>query len=272
MSGHSAVTTLVERAVRYIQSEEPDFWEQYKGHYGESESSGDDSWRKNLEDEAVDFANCKTLANYHVKLKKLEMENKMLKEANTKNGVYAAAFVWSVSVAAKDINGTAKTYRSQVLSSTPVAGGFVANCMFVEFTKAARRMTREPAQEGETSNVDKRWSGAIQTITQKARRLSVRETGTLFTQDYPEQENPQSALATELIRMALSTWYGSDDRGIVTSHRLEIVANVKKSSSSIHIRKNRKMTPRHKKNLNLRWMYCVGLRTSNLAATAYFVL
>lgn len=175
-------------------------------------------------------------------MKEKDIEIKKLKETSTQKGTVAAAFVWSVSMAARDIEGAAKEYRTQVLSSTPVAGGFVANRMFVEFTKASRRMTRE----GETS-ADTKWSDAIRTITKKAQMLSARETRTLFTDDYPDQENPQSALATELIRLAISTWSGGDDHGIVTSHRLEIVAKVKNRERIIHIRKKQKTENEGKK-------------------------
>jgi hypothetical protein len=152
------------------------------------------------------------------------------------------AFVYSVSSVAKEIDaeGGGTKYRDRVLKTDYVRGGFIAHPIFVEFTKAARRM-RVEGNGPHDEDCDEEWNLKKNQLEKRAVLLSRRKEKSLFQNEYYDAELPQSVLASELLREALVIVAGNSNHNIFTTHQFPIVASMDDNENDhLEIRPNKK--------------------------------
>jgi hypothetical protein len=192
------------------------------------------------------------------KKKNLEAEIKIL-QAETQNlnqqvdKPEKQLFVSNVSQAANDPALRLK-FREEQVGDVPCRGGFVCHRMFIEFAKASHLMyngTPERSEElqllkTDMESVEKELYDVFGSVLTDGRSAK-----DLFSKDYPDEEEPQSAVAAEMFRFALDrlklkqqirkeTSEVRKESSIIVSHQFAIVAAIDEGSVNCLLKSKRK--------------------------------
>jgi hypothetical protein len=116
-------------------------------------------------------------------------------------------FVDNVSDSAKNYI-LRDVFRSEQVGLYPYKGGFVCHRMFVEFAKASLLMNNGTPERSEDlklletdiKTTEEELDGLFGSLLSNGRTKK-----SLFSNDYPDEEAPQAALAAEMLRFALDS-------------------------------------------------------------------
>lgn len=155
--------------------------------------------------------------------------------------------VLSVSEAAKD-STTVENFRENQVGQELCRGGFVCHPLYIEFVKAARAMAKidasaqEPNSARHSTQIDSRFRDVEEELTVTASLLGNRAERSLFSTSYTDEEGPQSAIAAELLRLALTKLggKGGDDFEIKVTHQYQVVSSVLQDDPNIEVIKKPK--------------------------------
>ncbi|KAG7368215.1 hypothetical protein IV203_030958 [Nitzschia inconspicua] len=139
------------------------------------------------------------LVELETKLKRIKEQQRFLEQPKKQ------LIVSSVSEAAKNPIYL-KSFRTRQVAQELCQGGFVCHKYFIEFTKAARLMTNGEDSRNQELKVLKSTMEKVKSELDKQYEdlLLQRVQNSLYPEEYLDEEAPQSALAADMLRFAVS--------------------------------------------------------------------
>ena len=153
-----------------------------------------------------------------VKDQLIQVKDQLLQELEQKAGSSSRnierqrRFVLSVSTAAGNPS-LRKRFRSKIVGNEPCRGGFVALKYYLDFVLAAREFQGYCPEE-ETKQL------VIDALSRQGELLKKRTGKSLFPPVYEEEESPQSAVASDMLQLAID-WF-QDSVGVARDCRLRV--------------------------------------------------
>eukprot|EP00980_Cylindrotheca_fusiformis_P009405 scaffold2056_cov65-Cylindrotheca_fusiformis.AAC.2 len=132
-------------------------------------------------------------------------------------------------------------FREQQVADGFCKGGFVAHKFYLDFVLAARevrdRETLEQDQDAQEEEIRKK---VISEVEYLGSLLSNRMEHSMLTEDFCDEEGPQSAMAAEMFRLAIDAFqnYGSESRNesfLRVTHRQHLVSSFQLSDEEFDV-------------------------------------